>query len=182
VTVREPAAPRVAVDARFGADTAVMVAAAVAALLCLIRVGLSAEGVLAAFVAFVLVRLAEIDVRHRILPNRIVLPATGALLVAHASIAPSRWPEWVLAAGGAAVVFLSPALLRPGALGMGDVKLAMLLGAALGRSVVPALLLGLFAAGLFAGALVLLRGRPALKTEMPLGPFLAFGGLAVLLA
>jgi prepilin signal peptidase PulO-like enzyme (type II secretory pathway) len=65
---------------------------------------------------------------------------------------------------------------------MGDVKLAMLLGAALGRDVVAALTLGLFAAGAFALLLVLARGRPALKTEIALGPFLAFGGLAVLVA
>jgi prepilin signal peptidase PulO-like enzyme (type II secretory pathway) len=65
---------------------------------------------------------------------------------------------------------------------MGDVKLALLLGAALGPKVVPALTLGLFAVGVFAAGLVFVRGRSALKTDIPLGPFLAAGALLVLVA
>jgi leader peptidase (prepilin peptidase) / N-methyltransferase len=152
-----------------------------AAVLVLARVGVGGEGLVAAFVAFVLVWLAAIDVRKRILPNRIVLPTTAVVLVAHIALSPGRTPEWLLAALGAAVVLLIPAVIRPGALGVGDVKLAMLLGAALGRDVVGALTLGLFAAGAFALLLVLARGRPALKSEIALGPFLAFGGLVALL-
>ncbi len=163
-------------------EAIVAVGAVGAAVLVLGRVGLSAEGVIAGFVAFVLVWLAAIDFRKRILPNRIVLPTTAVVLVANIALSPERAPEWLLAALGGAVVLLIPALIRPGALGMGDVKLAMLLGAALGRDVVAALTLGLFAAGAFALLLVLARGRPALKTEIALGPFLAFGGLAVLVA
>jgi leader peptidase (prepilin peptidase)/N-methyltransferase len=181
VTTREAEAPVVG-GARLGADALLGVGAAFVALLCLIRLGLTGEGVIAAFAALVLVTLAAIDFRERILPNRIVLPATAVILVAHVALAPSSFLEWVIGAVGAGFVFLVPALVRPDALGMGDVKLAMLLGAALGSAVVPALMLGLFATGLFAAGLVLVRGRAALKTQMPLGPFLAFGGLVLLLA
>jgi leader peptidase (prepilin peptidase) / N-methyltransferase len=182
VTARETAAVVPSVEARLGLKAAVAVAGGWLALLCLLRVGLNGEGVIAAFTAFVLVELAAIDLRERILPNRIVLPATAALVVAHAVLTPDRALECLLAAAAAGAALFLPALIRPGSLGMGDVKLAMLLGAALGRPVVPALTLGLFAAGLFALGLVLVRGRAAMKTEMPLGPFLAFGGLVLLLA
>jgi leader peptidase (prepilin peptidase) / N-methyltransferase len=154
--------------------------AAFAAVLALAQVGLSADGAIAALVAFVLVWLAAIDFRQRILPNRIVLPTTAVVLVANVALHPSL--EWVFGALGGALVLLVPAVIRPGALGMGDVKLAMLLGAALGRDVVAALAIGLFAAGVFALLLVFVRGRPALKSEIALGPFLAFGGLVVLLS
>jgi leader peptidase (prepilin peptidase) / N-methyltransferase len=181
VTTREAEIQPAAVSTRLGADGLVLFAAGVGALLCLARVGLNGEGVIAAFVAFVLVRLAAIDFRSRLLPNRIVLPATTVVLLAHLVLTPSRAPWFLLAAAGAAGAFFIPALLRPGALGMGDVKVAMLLGAALGGAVVPALMVGSFAAGVFAAGLVLVRGRGALRMQMPLGPFLAFGGLVLLL-
>ena len=173
--------PAVGTTARVGIDAAIAVGGAFVALLCLVRVGVGADGLIAGFLGFVLVWLAAIDLRERVLPNRIVLPATVAVLAAHALATPHDLPQYAVAALAAAVVFFVPALIRPGALGMGDVKLAMLLGAALGSAVVPALTLGLFAAGLFAGGLVLARGRAALKTEMPLGPFLAFGAILLLL-
>jgi leader peptidase (prepilin peptidase) / N-methyltransferase len=161
-------------------DWPVVAAGAFVGLLCLVHAGFGGAGVLAAFVAFVLVRLAAIDLRTRLLPNRIVLPTTVVALLAHAVLTPTS-PEWLLAALGAGLVFLVPALLRPGALGMGDVKLAMLLGATVGYSVVTALCLGLFAAGLFAMGFVLVRGRAAMKSDIALGPFLALGGLVAML-
>jgi leader peptidase (prepilin peptidase)/N-methyltransferase len=182
VNAPQSATARLESGARVGTDGAVVTAAGFLALLCLLRVGLNAEGVVAAFLAVVLVRLAEIDVRQRLLPNRIVLPATVALLVAHAAMTPSRAAWFVVAAVGAGLGFFLPAVIRQGALGMGDVKLAMLLGAGLGGAVLPALMLGLFSAGVFAAGLVLVRGRGALKSEMPLGPFLALGAVVVLLA
>jgi leader peptidase (prepilin peptidase)/N-methyltransferase len=182
VTTREAELPRVPTGARLGVDGSMAIAAAVVAILCLLRVGANGDGVIAGFVGFVLVWLAAIDLRERILPNRIVLPATAVVLLAHTALTPRHFPQFALYALGAAALFFVPALIRPGALGMGDVKLAMLLGAALGSSVVPALTVGLFAAGVFAGGLVFAKGRPALKTQIPLGPFLAFGGILVLLA
>jgi leader peptidase (prepilin peptidase)/N-methyltransferase len=182
VTVHEVEA-RAAVDPfRHARDGVVIFLATFAAIACVLRIGVSGSGVLAAFVAFVLVQLAAIDYRDRILPNRIVLPATAVVLVAHAAVSPHDILQYVVAAVVAGALFLLPALIRPGALGMGDVKLAMMLGAALGANAVSALTFGLFAAGLFAIGIVIIRGRAAMKTDMPLGPFLALGGLIVLLA
>ncbi|HMI99084.1 MAG TPA: A24 family peptidase [Gaiellaceae bacterium] len=182
MTTQEIAAPAPAVGRELpGGEVAVLLSASAVSLLCLLHGGLSGRGVVGAFVGFVLVRLAAIDIRRRILPDRIVLPATAVTLVAQAALAPGRTPEWVLAALGSSLALFIPALLRPGALGLGDVKLALLLGAALGRGVVPALTVGLLAAGGFAALLLLVQGRVALKSTMPLGPFLALGGIVELL-
>lgn len=134
-----------------------------------------------AFFAAVLVVLAVVDVKTRRLPNRIVLPAAALVLAAQIAIAPDRALEYVAGAAGAAAFLLVPALVNPDGLGMGDVKLALLLGAALGWAVGAALLIGLVAAGI-AGVTVLARnGWSARRTMLPLGPFLALGGLAALL-
>lgn len=136
--------------------------------------------VLAFFVA-VLVVLSVIDVRTRRLPNRIVLPAAGLVLAAQIAIAPDRALEWTLGALSAFAFLLAAALLNPAGLGMGDVKLALLLGAALGWAVFAALLIGL-AAGALAGAVMIVRNgwTAGRKATFPLGPFLALGGLAAL--
>jgi leader peptidase (prepilin peptidase)/N-methyltransferase len=165
-----------------GGRAAVLLSASAVSLLCLLHGGLTGRGFLEAFVGFVLVQLAAIDIRRRILPDRIVLPTTVVTLLAQVALAPDRTPEWLLAAFGASAFLLVPALLRPDALGLGDVKLALLLGAALGRAVIPALMVGLLAAGAFAALLLLVHGRVALRSTMPLGPFLALGGIVELLA
>jgi leader peptidase (prepilin peptidase)/N-methyltransferase len=122
-----------------------------------------------------LLAIAWIDVRERRVPNRIVLPAAAVVLALRTIADPS--PEWVLAAVAAFAFLLVPALVYPAGLGMGDVKLMLLLGAMLGRDVLAALLVGLAAAGLF--SLVLLAtGRR--RTTFPLAPFLAVGGLVAL--
>jgi leader peptidase (prepilin peptidase)/N-methyltransferase len=147
-----------------------------------VRLGIGGHGVVAAFVAFVLVAIAVVDIEERRIPNRIVLPSTAAVLVAHLALYPDRSAEWLLASAGAALFLLLPLLVYPAGMGLGDVKLALLLGASLGYAVVPAMMLGIFAAFLFAVA-VLIRGGPAArKTAIPFGPFLALGALVVLLA
>jgi leader peptidase (prepilin peptidase)/N-methyltransferase len=133
-------------------------------------------------VVAILVELAAIDLEQRILPNRIVLPTLLAVLAAQLALDPSFYFETVLYAAGCALFLFLPSLFRRGAVGMGDVKLAALIGAALGTLAVTALALGLTAAG--AAALVMvLRSRDALRQEIPLGPFLAAGAiLAILLS
>lgn len=141
---------------------------------------MSAHGALMAFFAAVLVVLALIDYRTRRLPNVIVLPAAALVLVAQIVLEPERALEYLLAAAGASLFLLVPALLKPEGMGMGDVKLALLLGAALGRSVVTALVIGLVAAGIAGAAIMARNGWSARKTTIPLGPFLAAGGLLAL--
>jgi leader peptidase (prepilin peptidase)/N-methyltransferase len=111
---------------------------------CFVAFGLSGKAFLAAFFCAVLVVLSAIDLRHRIVPNRLVLPAAALVLVAHTAIQPS--PEWALGALGASGFLFVAALAYPAGMGMGDVKLALLLGAMLGRLVGVGLMLGMVAA------------------------------------
>jgi prepilin signal peptidase PulO-like enzyme (type II secretory pathway) len=146
---------------------------------CILRFGATADALLAAAFCAVLVAIAAIDAEHRIVPNRIVLPAALAFLVARLLLAPSvEWPLAALAASGA-LFFV--ALAYPAGLGMGDVKLALLLGAALGTGVAVALMVGLLAALVPAVILIIRRGqRAARKTAIPFAPFLALGAVVAL--
>jgi len=142
------------------------------------RFGLTSYGVLAAAFCTVLVALSAIDVRHRIVPDRIVLPAAGVTLVLHTLLEPS--PEWAIAAFGAAALFLAAVLVYPPGLGMGDVKLALLLGAMLGGTVILGMMLGFLAALLPALVLLVRHGAKARKMALPLVPFLALGAVVAL--
>lgn len=145
---------------------------------CFAVFGLTPWATLAAAFCAVLVVLSAVDLRHRIVPNRIVLPSAAVALVAHTAIDPSpAWVVWSLVAAGG--LFLA-VLAYPKGLGMGDVKLALLLGAMLGSSVTLALMLGFFAALLPSAVLVSRYGAAARKMGVPLVPFLAFGAVVSL--
>ena len=135
------------------------------------------EVVVLAFFAAVLVVLAVIDIRTRRLPNRIVIPSAAAVLLAQIAVAPDHALEWILAALGAFLLLLLAHLAYPAGLGLGDVKLALLLGAALGWAVAGALAIGFVAAALAGLALIARDGWNARKRTIPLGPFLAVGGV-----
>ena len=151
---------------------------AVLVVMCVAVLGPSPEAALAAGFCAVLLTLSVIDVRHRIVPNRIVVPAAGIALVAHTAIDPSlEWLAWSLAAAGALFLVV---LAYPKGLGMGDVKLALLLGAVLGASVTVALMIGLFAALVPAVILVSRHGSSARKMGVPLVPFLSLGAVTAL--
>lgn len=139
------------------------------------------DTVLVLFVLVVLALLSWYDVRERIIPNRIVLPAWAAVLGAQLVLHSDHSTEWLVASAAATAAFLVPALVSPEAIGMGDVKLAGLMGAALGYSVLTGLLVGTVLAGVFAGAVLACRGSAARRTTIPYGPFLAAGAVAVLL-
>lgn len=145
---------------------------------CAAVYGLTPDAALAGAFCAVLVVLAVIDVRHRIVPNRIVLPAAGAGLAARTLLDPS--PEWLLAALAASGFLFAFALAYPRGLGLGDVKLALLLGAVLGQAVAVALMAGLLAALVPSAVLFLRRGAAARKVALPLVPFLALGALVAL--
>lgn len=155
--------------------------AAAAAVAVLGRSGLSGWSVVAAATAAALVWVAAIDLETRLLPNRIVLPGTAVVLAGTFVLGTHAFVEHTLAALAAGAFLFAAAAIRPRDLGMGDAKLALLLGALLGSAVLDALLIGfclVAAAGL---VLLALEGRPALKRHLPLGPFLAAGALATLL-
>ena len=147
---------------------------------CFVRFGLSGEAFLAAFFCVVLVVLSAIDLTHRIVPNRIVLPAALIVLLAQTALNPS--PEWALGALGAAGFLFVAALAYPAGMGMGDVKLALLLGAMLGRLVGVGLMLGMLAALVPSFVLLARHGSAARKMGIPFAPFLALGALIALFA
>jgi leader peptidase (prepilin peptidase)/N-methyltransferase len=150
-------------------------------LLGAIRYGVHAETLVVMFVIAVLVVISRHDLERHIIPNRIVVPAWIAVLLAHLAIHPHHWVEWIVASFAAGLFFLAVQLAYPAGLGMGDVKLALLIGAALGWSVTAALLLGTLAAGLVSVVLLAMHGASARKRAIPLGPFLAGGAIVVLL-
>lgn len=154
--------------------TGVLVAA------CVVAFGLTPEALVAAGFCAVLVAVSATDLEHRIVPNRIVLPAALVLLAARTALDPGL--EWILGALGAALFLLVAALAYPGGMGMGDVKLALVLGAALGTAVAAALMLALLTALVPSLILLARHGSAARKLAIPFAPFLALGGVIALFA
>jgi leader peptidase (prepilin peptidase) / N-methyltransferase len=122
------------------------------------------------------------DLRSRMIPDLALLTALAVAAPVCALSDPSGLPERLLAATAAGGFLLTAALLRPDGMGLGDVKLAGVLGFYLGSRVVEALLIA-FAVGSLAGLLVLLRhGWAARHRTIPFAPFLALGALAAIAA
>jgi leader peptidase (prepilin peptidase)/N-methyltransferase len=167
---------------RWSVPAPALPAAAAAALAAVLRLGATSHAAMAAGVLAVLAVIAAIDLRWRLVPNKIVGPATAAVLAWQLAFAPGHALEWIVAAASAPVVLLLPSLVKSGAIGMGDVKLAGLLGAALGAAVVPALMLGFIAVVPVAVVLLARGGASAPRTMIPFAPFMAFGAAVTLLA
>ena len=138
---------------------------------------------------WVLVVLSFIDLEHKLLPNRIVVPSlvTGvALLGVTAALGPGA-SSWVRALEGGAVAFASffvLALISPRGMGMGDVKLSAVLGLALAYQGWGRLFVGFliaFAAGAVGGVALIAAKRAGMKSEVPFGPYLALGTIVSLL-
>jgi leader peptidase (prepilin peptidase)/N-methyltransferase len=153
-------------------STAVLYAAVVATQDDAVRI------VLGLLLVTALVPITLIDIDLRIIPNRITGPAAVAGLVAVAALDRDFLVEAIVAGIAGGGFFLIAALLYPRGMGMGDVKLAGVLGLYLGRAVAPAILIALIA-GVVVGAAIIARkgaveGR---KTAVAFGPFLALGGM-----
>jgi leader peptidase (prepilin peptidase) / N-methyltransferase len=131
----------------------------------------------------ILVPVSLIDLDHRIIPNKLTLPAAVAALLIGVVTKPSGVPEQLIAGAAAGGFLLAFALAYPRGMGMGDIKLAAVLGLFLGRSVAVALLAAVLA-GTLVGVVIMLRAGVASgrKTAVPFGPFLAAGGVIALLA
>jgi leader peptidase (prepilin peptidase) / N-methyltransferase len=130
----------------------------------------------------VVVPAAVIDLDRRVIPNAVLLPgviAGIAMLVAW----PHRLTQHAVAAAGAGGFLLAAALAGRGAMGMGDVKLAAVMGLYLGPSVAVAMLVALLAGTLAGGVVIARRGvRQGRKAALPFGPFLALGALVGMVA
>ncbi|HEY8816809.1 MAG TPA: prepilin peptidase [Candidatus Dormibacteraeota bacterium] len=133
-----------------------------------------------AFVA-TLAAITLTDLELRLIPNKILLVSAIAGVALAAGLEPSSLPERAIAAAAAGGLLFAIAFAYPRGMGMGDVKLAAVMGLYLGRSVAPALLIGFAAGSLFGLAMIARHGAAARKQAVPFGPFLALGGVIGLL-
>ena len=147
---------------------------------CVLDFGVTWKAGVASFFCAALVALSATDIERFVIPNRIVLPAAVVVLVAQTLLHPSI--EWAAGALGASLFLLAAALAYPAGMGMGDVKLALLLGAMTGRTVPVALMAGMIAALVPSAVLFARHGSAARKMRIPFGPFLALGGVVALFA
>ena len=143
----------------------------------------AAQIALSVALILIVIPAALIDLEYRIIPNKIT--ALGAVLAIAIGLAldPAGEPERLIAGLAAGGFLLLAALAYPGGMGMGDVKLAGVMGLFLGRAVAPAILIALLA-GVLYGALVVARKgtKEGRKTAVPFGPFLAFGAVIAVFA
>jgi len=140
-------------------------------------------GEIALGLAFVtmLIAITLTDLERRIIPNKILLVA-AALAVAIAAVGdPASLPVRCLAAAAAGGLFLLAALAYPRGMGLGDVKLAAVMGLLLGPDVAPAIFVALLAGSAVGLAMIARGGAAARKQAIPFGPFLALGGVVGLL-
>ena len=145
---------------------------------CVLALGADEDAIIGIVFVLLLVPITLIDLDHRIIPN--VLTGLGSIL-AIALVAALQTDELVghlIAAAAAGGFFLVAAILKPGGMGMGDVKLAGMMGLFLGRAVGPAIFAALIG-GSVLGAIIVARtgSKEGRKTAIPFGPWLAFGGL-----
>lgn len=157
------------------------VGTAVLALLALARFGPSGQALGAVFVLSVVAAVSVVDLEQRRIPNRIVLPATAAALAVQIALDPGGTPKLIAISLAAGLFFCLPMVAYSGGMGMGDVKLAVFLGAALGQAVVLAIGVAVLSAFLVAVALLVRDGGAARKSAIAFGPFLALGAVVAIL-
>lgn len=152
-------------------------AALVAVVATFSRFGLTGHALIGAVFTPALILLAAIDLKHRLLPNTIILPASLVVGLLVAASAPGDFLGHLLAGLALGGFFFAFAAIFAGSLGMGDAKLGFLLGIALGSKTLGATMIAF--AGLLVAALYVLatRGVSARKESLPFGPFLALGGI-----
>lgn len=131
--------------------------------------------------ATMLAAVALIDLDHHIIPNKILLPAAVWGVISAAIVRLSDLPELLAWGAGAFAVLLLIALIYPAGMGMGDVKLAGVMGLYLGNAVLPAFLVAFLSGSVVGVTMIARHGSGARKMGVPFGPFLALGGLIGLL-
>ena len=144
--------------------------------------GISLELLLHLPFAAMLIAVAGIDFEHRIIPNRILAPLAVWGIGASAFVRPDALPELLIAGAAAFTFLLLAAVAYPAGMGMGDVKLAGVMGLYLGLSVAPAMLIAFLLGSIVGLAIMAREGAGARKKGVPFGPFLALGSLVALLA
>jgi leader peptidase (prepilin peptidase)/N-methyltransferase len=161
-------------------DLVIELATALLLVGCVLAFGFTLQAAAAGIGCAALVVVTATDLERRIVPNLVVLPTAVVVLALQTAAHPSV--EWALGAIGAAGFLFAAALAYPGGMGMGDVKLALLIGAMLGRTTPVGLMLGLLFAFVPSAVLLARHGMRARKMKIPFGPFLAAGAVVALFA
>lgn len=151
-----------------------------------------ADAALPAFLVFGAgaVAISAIDLRLFLVPNHVLYPTLFAMagLLTLAAAVDGRWSDLGRAGIGGLAGFgamLVIHVVNPAGLGFGDVRLAGLLGAALGWISLGRVLFGLFVgflAAALAGVVLMAAGRKRGQDSLPFGPFLAAGALVAIVA
>jgi leader peptidase (prepilin peptidase)/N-methyltransferase len=146
-----------------------------------LKFGLSPELVPALLLISTLVIVSNADLDQRVVPNMVIGPSLLLGVVAQSYAYPDQWLTWTLSALIAFAAMFIVALLYPAGMGMGDVKLAAVLGLYLGRAVAPAMLIA-FITGTLVGLIVMAQRGVAegRKTAIPFAPFMGVGGVVAL--
>ncbi|MDP8939380.1 MAG: prepilin peptidase [Actinomycetota bacterium] len=141
--------------------------------------GLSPDLLSALILIVVLISLAGTDLEHRLLPNVIVGPAAVAGLAVSILANPERWWVYPVSALAVAGGLFALAIVYPGGMGMGDVKMGGMLGAFLGPYAALAVFIGAFV-GAVTGGVLMAAGKMQRRSALPFGVFLAVGGVFTL--
>lgn len=130
----------------------------------------------------VLMAVTLTDLKQRIIPNKILIVGAGLAVAIAVPTDPGSAAERAIAAAAAGGLLFLAALAYPRGMGLGDVKLAAVMGLFLGRDVAPAILVALLAGSLVGLAMIARHGAAARKQAIPFGPYLSLGGVVGLLA
>jgi leader peptidase (prepilin peptidase)/N-methyltransferase len=159
---------------------------AVTGLLCaavILRFGADRDAWLGLALVLLLVPITLIDLDFQIIPNKLTLIGAIAAIVLVVATRSEHLAQHLIAGVAAGGFLLIAALMRPGGMGMGDVKLVAVLGLFLGRAVAPAMLAAFLTGSLVGLCIIAAKGaKEGRKTKIPFGPWLALGGLVGLFA
>lgn len=145
---------------------------------CGLKFGWAAPLAPALLLVSTLVIVSNSDLDTRTVPNQVMFVSALAGIVAMAFAYPDEWLTWTLSAVIAFTVMFLVALAYPRGMGMGDVKLAGVMGIYLGRAVAPSLLLAFALGTIFGIGVMAVRGvSEGRKTKVPFVPFMAAGGV-----
>lgn len=160
-----------------------IVAAITAALFALeaVSIGIVPELLPALLLTALVVPAAAIDLEHRIIPDLINKPGAVAVYATSVAVQPDRWLELLLGGIGCYLFFLVAHMVSPKGMGMGDVKMALMIGLGLGQHAFVALFAAFATSTVLSLFLIATRGRKGLKVGVPFGPFLAFGAVFALI-
>jgi len=140
--------------------------------------GLSIQTIIGIIFSSVLIAVSFIDIDLRIIPNVIVIPFTVVGLALNIYLNPIKWWMPLAFSAGAFTFMLIINLIYPKGMGMGDVKLSLMVGAFLVKSVIAGLFLGFLVGAIF-GIVVIIKKRKMRRT-IPFGPFISIGSITAL--